>query len=154
MLIYYGDEIMVNHLEIEFYRTLFNTSKYFMEKVTENVEGYGMTVDNFRILELLYTDEKTYTVQKISEKLHIPSGSITYVVNRLVKQGYVKKTPSPTDGRANLVVLTETGEEIIRNIIPEHVQFVSSKLGEISVEEINTFIELLRRVGAGFDNPK
>ncbi|WP_249871545.1 MarR family winged helix-turn-helix transcriptional regulator [Oceanobacillus saliphilus] len=136
-----------NNLDLELYRTWFNASTYFLENVTKHVESHGMTVDNFRILELLYSEKETYTLQKISEKLHIPSGSITYVVNRLVKQGYVQKKPCPTDGRASHVVLTTSGEKIIHDIVPEHVKFISSKLGHMDDEEKYTLIKLLGRIG-------
>lgn len=138
---------MTDNLKLEFYRTLFNISEYFLENVTKNVESYGMTVNDFRILELLHSDERIYTVQKICEELHIPNGSITYVVNRLVKQGYVQKTPSPNDGRASQVELTKTGKKMIQDILPEHVQYITSKLGEISEEDIYKLIELLVKVG-------
>jgi MarR family 2-MHQ and catechol resistance regulon transcriptional repressor len=140
-----------NTLELQLYRKWFNASKFFLEHVTTDVEGYGMTVDNFRILELLYSEDEQYTVQKISEKLHIASGSITYVVNRLVKQGYVKKEPCPTDGRASYVVLTPEGEAMIHDILPKHVEYISSKTGDISDEEKYVLIDLLDKLEVCFD---
>lgn len=149
-----GNMANQNNLELELFRAWFNASNYFLENVTKNAESYGMTVDNFRILELLYSSKEKYTIQKLCEKLNIPSGSITYVVNRLVNQGYVKKIPCPTDGRANHVVLTTSGESVIREIVPEHVEFMSSKLGEMSIEEKHILIELIDKIGMNFDKNK
>lgn len=139
---------MSDNLKLELYRSLYKFSEYFIESVAKNVESYGMTVNEFRVLELLYSNnEKNYTVQQISDELHIPSGSITYVLNRLVKQGRVKKIPCPTDRRASYVKLTEMGREEIKQIIPEHISFIANKLEEINEKNMQTLIELLKQFG-------
>lgn len=133
-------------LELELYRNWYNASHYFLDNVIKNVESHGLKVDQFRVLEFLYSHEGPHTIQKISEQLHIPSGSITYVINNLAKKDYVQKKPCPTDGRVTHVSLTATGEEMIREIVPEHIEFISSKIGKISEEEMKLLLELLGKL--------
>lgn len=133
--------------DLVLYRALFNLSNTFLEIVIKNVESHGMTIDNFRILELLYSETENHTIQMLSEKLQIPSGSITYVVNRLMNLDYIEKTPCPTDKRASYVNLTTAGKNTIRKIIPEHVKFISSKMEEINEEEKQLLINLLKKLG-------
>lgn len=143
---------MTQHtLELALYRRWFNASKYFLETVTEDVEKYGLKVDHFRILELLYSGKEKYTIQKISEKLNIPSGSITYVINRLVKQEYIQKIPYPTDRRVTFVELTTYGEEVIGEIVPKHVGNIASKTGSLTDDEKYQLIELLDKLAICFD---
>lgn len=146
---------MTQHsLELALYRRWFNVSKYFLETVTEDVEKYGLTVDHFRVLELLYSGNEEYTIQKISEKLNIPSGSITYVINRLVKQEYIQKVSCPTDRRVTFVILTEHGEEVISEIVPSHVKNIASKTGSLTQNEKYQLIELLDKLAICFDKNK
>jgi len=133
--------------DLVLYRALFNLSNTFLKIVIKNVESHGMTIDNFRILELLYSETENHTIQMLSEKLQIPSGSITYVVNRLMNLDYIEKTPYPTDKRASYVNLTTAGKNAIRKIIPEHVKFISSKMEEINEEEKQLLINLLNKLG-------
>ncbi len=146
---------MTQHtLELALYRRWFNTSKYFLETVTEDFEKYGLTVDHFRILELLYSEKGKYTIHQISEKLNIPSGSITYVINRLVKQEYIQKVPCPTDRRVTFVELTEYGEEVISEIVPNHFKNIANRTSSITDEEKHQLIELLDKLAICFNKNK
>lgn len=105
------------------------------------------------ILELLYS-KGPHPVQKISEKLSIPSGSITYVVDKLEKKGLVERQLSPTDRRAYHVVLTDKGAVLFDEIFPQHVEAISANLASVSDEEKEQLIILLKKIGIGAQNLK
>jgi MarR family transcriptional regulator, 2-MHQ and catechol-resistance regulon repressor len=69
-------------------------SKAVVENIRTDIESHIISNENFIILELLYS-KGPHPVQKISEILSIPSGSITYVVDKLEKKGLVERQPNP-----------------------------------------------------------
>jgi MarR family transcriptional regulator, 2-MHQ and catechol-resistance regulon repressor len=81
------------------------------ENIRKDVESHNISPENFMILELLYS-KGPHPVQKISETFSIPSGSVTYVVDKLEKQELVERKPNPNDRRAFNVVLTVKGETL------------------------------------------
>jgi MarR family 2-MHQ and catechol resistance regulon transcriptional repressor len=119
-----------------------------LDNIRKDIESYGINTENFMVLELLYS-KGPHPVQKISDRLSIPSGSITYVVDKLEKKGLVERKPNPEDRRASNVVLTEKGKELFDEIFPKHVETISRNLSFISKDEKEQLIGLLKRIGIG-----
>ena len=80
---YQGDE--QSQIDLRLFRVWLKASKTIFDRVVKDIEKHGISPENFMILELLY-NKGPHTIQKISEKLTIPSGSITYVVDKLEKR--------------------------------------------------------------------
>lgn len=143
---YQGDE--QSQIDLRLFRVWLKASKTIFNHAVKDVEKHGISLENFMVLELLY-NKGPHTVQKISEKLSIPSGSITYVVDKLEKKEFVKREPSPTDRRASNVALTEKGQRLFKEIFPQHVEVISENLSFICNEEKIQLTELLKRLGLG-----
>jgi MarR family 2-MHQ and catechol resistance regulon transcriptional repressor len=148
---YQGDE--QSQIDLRLFRVWLKASKTIFDHVVKDVERYGISIENFMILELLY-NKGPHTIQKISEKLSIPSGSITYVVDKLEKKEFVKREPSPTDRRASNVVITDKGHSLFKEIFPQHVQVISENLSYISNEEKIQLTDFLKRIGLGASQMK
>lgn len=143
---YEGDE--QSQIDLRLFRIWLKASKTIFDHVVKDIERHGISTENFSILELLF-NKGPHTVQSISEKLSIPSGSITYVVDKLEKNEFVKRNPSPTDRRASNVVLTDKGHSLFEEIFPQHVEVISENLSFISNEEKIQLTDLLKRLGLG-----
>lgn len=143
-----GNKQDQSQLDLRLFRVWGKASAALSKNIQEDIEGYNLNLEYFMILELLYS-KGPHPVQKISETLSIPSGSITYVVNKLEKLGLVERRSNPNDGRAFNVVLTEKGEALFNEIFPKHVATISRNLSFISNEEKEQLIELLKKIGIG-----
>lgn len=82
-----------SQLDLRLYRIWLKAFRAVFDNVRADIARYGLREDQFMILELLY-NKGPHPVQKISEKFSIPSGSITYVVDKLEKMEYVQRQPS------------------------------------------------------------
>lgn len=116
--------------------------------IMKDMERYQLAKENFMILELLY-NKGPHPVQQISKTLVIPSGSITYVVDKLEKKDLVQRQTIPTDRRASCVVITEEGKMLFDDIFPKHVATISKNLAFLSNEEKEHLMDLLKKVGKG-----
>ncbi|MGM0924258.1 MAG: MarR family winged helix-turn-helix transcriptional regulator [Bacillota bacterium] len=140
-----------SNLDLRLFRVWMKASKAVVENIQKDIESHKINNENFMILELLYS-KGPHPVQKISEIFSIPSGSITYVVDKLEKKGLVERQPNPNDRRASNVVLTEEGKALFDEIFPKHVAAISQNLSFISNDEKEQLIDLLRRIGMGAQN--
>jgi MarR family transcriptional regulator, 2-MHQ and catechol-resistance regulon repressor len=140
-----------SHLDLRLFRVWMKASKAVAENIRKDIQSHNINNENFMILELLYS-KGPHPVQKISEMLSIPSGSITYVVDKLEKKGLVERQPNPNDRRASNVVLTEEGRALFDEIFPKHVATISQNLSFISNDEKEQLIDLLKRIGMGAQN--
>ncbi|WP_372662463.1 MarR family winged helix-turn-helix transcriptional regulator [Cohnella sp.] len=143
---YQGDQ--QSQLDLRLFRIWMKASKVLSDNVRKDIDRHEINPEHFMILELLYS-KGPHPVQKISETLSIPSGSITYVVDKLEKKGFVERQPSPTDRRASNVVLTDKGNSLFDEIFPQHVETISNNLSFVSNEEKEQLIELLKKIGIG-----
>ncbi|MNN70656.1 HTH-type transcriptional regulator MhqR [compost metagenome] len=75
-------------------------------------------------------------------------------MDKLEKKELVKREPSPTDRRSSNVVLTDKGQNLFKEIFPQHVEVISENLSFISNEEKIQLTDLLRRLGLGASNIK
>lgn len=135
-------------IDLRLFRIWMKASKAVVDNIQKDIQSHKISNENFMILELLYS-KGPHPVQKISEVLSIPSGSITYVVDKLEKKGLVERQPNPQDRRASNVVLTEEGRVLFDEIFPKHVATISQNLSFISNEEKEILMDLLKRIGIG-----
>jgi len=62
---------------------------------------------------LVLWDEKEVGFRELGKKLHMKTGTLTPVIQRLEKLDYVKKVKDPLDDRKAIVQLTDAGEALI-----------------------------------------
>jgi MarR family 2-MHQ and catechol resistance regulon transcriptional repressor len=137
-----------SQLDLRLFRVWLRASKAITENILKDIESHDLSMENFMILELLYS-KGPHPVQRISETFSIPSGSITYVVDKLEKKGFVERKPNPNDRRASNVVITEEGRALFDKIFPKHVATISENVSFITNEEKEQLIYLLKKIGMG-----
>ncbi|WP_432000085.1 MarR family winged helix-turn-helix transcriptional regulator [Streptomyces sioyaensis] len=84
-------------------------------------------ISHFEYQVLATLSEATERTMRMSDLAIITNGSLSrlsHVVKRLEKQGWVRRTPDPDNGRYILAILTETGWEKIAVTAPGHVEEV------------------------------
>jgi MarR family transcriptional regulator, 2-MHQ and catechol-resistance regulon repressor len=115
-------------------------------QVRADVARHGLTMAEFGALEALY-HKGPLLVGEVKRKILVSSGGITYVIDRLVEKGLVKRKECPEDRRASYAELTEPGGSMMSRIFPEHARIVERALSGLSEEEKRTATELIRRLG-------
>lgn len=121
------------------------------ENVNKKIQSYGLNPTEFAVLELLY-HKGDQPLQQIGEKILLASGSITYVVDKLEQKNYLMRVACPNDRRVTFAQITEKGRKFIEDIFPEHEKRIHELMAELSTEEKETAIELLKRLGLSIRN--
>ena len=106
---------------------------------------FDLSVSEFGVLEFLF-HKGSKSVQEIAKRILVTSGTITYVIDKLVSKTLVQRTRCPEDNRRYTVELTSEGETLIRRIFPLHEEFLNQMFSDFSVEEQNQLNESLFRL--------
>ncbi|SFD72308.1 MarR family transcriptional regulator, 2-MHQ and catechol-resistance regulon repressor [Paenibacillus catalpae] len=138
-------------LDLKVIRVISNMVKELYGSLERDIDSYGLSREYFQILEFLY-NKGPHPIQKISETFSIPSGSITYVVDKLEKKGLVERLPIPGDRRKTNVTLTDEGQSYFDHIFPRHVETISDNLSYATDEEKLELIRVLKKIGYGIKN--
>jgi len=96
---------------------------------------------------LIYTAKQTEDVTPlmISQFFQITKPSVTSMVNSLIKQDYLMKTPSSTDGRSYTVSITTKGRKLVETTYDEYfsaMALLEEKMGEV---DFKLFVQLILR---------
>ena len=116
------------------------------QQVERDVAQHELTPMEFGILEVLH-HKGPLLLGEIQRKVLVTSGGITYLVDRLVAKGLVKRQECPNDRRARYAVLTPAGTALIRRIFPAHAKAIAAALSGLGTREQTEATALLRQLG-------
>ena len=110
----------------------------------------GLTPLEMGVLGAL-SDNPGAMLREIAEKLAVAKSTLTSVVDRLERRGYIYRQISPRDRRSFELVLTEDGKRAQReHIASEHAVYRKMAGSLDSPEEVATLIRLLAKVADRF----
>ncbi|WP_195576105.1 MarR family winged helix-turn-helix transcriptional regulator [Paenibacillus sp. 1001270B_150601_E10] len=107
-------------------------------------EGFNPT--DFAVLEILY-NKGAQPIQQIGSKLLLQSGNVTYVIDKLERNGYLRRHPCAKDRRVIFAELTEKGQDVMGRIFPRQANMLNRALSGLSLEEKEMAIDLLKKLG-------
>ena len=111
-----------------------------------DMKRYGLTPSEFAVLELLY-HKGDQPIQQLGKRILLTSGSLTYVVDKLEKKELLERVRCKEDRRVVYASINEEGKAFMGRVFPQHRESVHKMFEQLSNDEKETMIELLKRVG-------
>ncbi len=105
-----------------------------------------LTESQFGVLDALY-HLGPLSPGQLSTKLFRSSSNLTTVIANMERDGLVRRTRDPDDGRAHVVNLTARGRRLIQRLIPTHVERVARAMSALSPHEQEELGRLCRKLG-------
>jgi len=113
-----------------------------------SIARFGLGTTEFGVLEVLY-HKGELPVCEVQRRILVESSSTTYVVDKLVKRGLVRRRHSKADRREVLLALTPAGRRLIQTIFPPHAAAMRQAVGALPQREQARAVRLLRALGLG-----
>lgn len=126
-------------------RELLRTHQTFLSYAASHVHTLDLTLPQFDIIITLGTTAGM-NFKILGEKTLITKGTLTGVISRLEDKGLVQRVASETDGRSQIVQLTEAGKALYQRTFPEHLAFIYRIFNDYSPEDIETLEATLLRL--------
>ncbi|MBA3909867.1 MAG: MarR family transcriptional regulator [Rhodobacter sp.] len=105
------------------------------------------TLPRFDVMAALYRRRDGVTMSELSRMLLVSNGNATTVVDRLEKDGLVRRTPSETDRRTVFVALTPAGLAQFEGLAAGHEAEVSDLFAKLSEADLDALTDILKRMG-------
>jgi DNA-binding MarR family transcriptional regulator len=117
---------------------------------------HGLTFARYEALVLLgFSRTGALPLRIIGERLMVHPTSVTNTIDRLERQGLVRRRPNPRDGRGTLAEITPTGREVMTRSTAD---LMAARFGMAGYDvlELGEIFSLLRglRVTAGDFRPQ
>ncbi len=115
------------------------------KQLDDRLSGYSLTTSQFEVLGYLYQSQGMEQ-QKLQHNSGITSATLTGILDKMEQRGYVTRRPSLSDGRANMVSLTELGQALFKELIDLIHAFEDEMLRGFSQAERDLLAHWLQRI--------
>ncbi|MCR5233056.1 MAG: MarR family transcriptional regulator [Lachnospiraceae bacterium] len=116
---------------------LYACGRKIVGSYTPYLKPLGLTYTQYIVLMVLW-EKESVNVGQIGEILHLDAGTLTPLLKRLEKEGYVTRERSKEDERITIVTITEEGEELKEKCkdIPFKMSCSGSPLSEEEAKDL------------------
>ena len=130
---------------------LWKATKSIEAQARRSVEATGLCLSDFGVLEALL-HKGPLPISALGKKVLLTSGSITTAVDRLERDGLVKRANAQTDRRSRIVHLTPAGSKLIRRVFTEHARDMEQAFSPLTKPEREAVGNLLRKLGRAVES--
>lgn len=123
----------------------------FEEVAQPSFDKFGLTPKQFGTL-LVISEYPKATQKKIGEIQKIDRTSIGHIIDQLQSKGYITKSQSSSDRKANIINLTEGGNNCIKLLWKEKEDWENRVLSCLSNLEKDELFYILKKVVGVVDN--
>ncbi len=132
---------------VEAYRALLRTSMRLRRETRKLLNLYGLTGAQYGLL--IRVPPEGITLTQLAETAWADPGNTSGVIDRLAREGWVKRVRSEEDRRVVNVMLSDRGKALLMELTPRYTEVVSRLMGVLSQDEIQRLKELLMRLESG-----
>lgn len=105
------------------------------------------TLPRFDVMAALFRRREGVTMSELSRMLLVSNGNATAVVDRLEREGLVRRTPSEVDRRTVHVTLTPEGTAAFEAMAEGHEAEVARLFAGLTEEELDQMTAILKGMG-------
>jgi DNA-binding MarR family transcriptional regulator len=150
---YNADEI---HLESSLGYYLTKARNVLVERMDRAVKPLGLTAQQIGVI-LMLSCGRGHTPYELSRAMSYDSGSMTRMLDRLEKKGFIVRTRSEADRRMVKLELTQQGREVAQQLPRLGAVVLNEQLQGFTEEDTATLTALLGRLirngsGSGEDD--
>lgn len=104
-------------------------------RITKDVaRGVGLTGPQLAVLKMLEPIGKL-SLSELSNRIHARNSTVTGIIDRMEREGLVRRSRSERDRRVVHIELTKKGREVASDIPVEPVHIFREVLAELSAED-------------------
>jgi len=141
-----ADELDNRQLSLKLYIIMHHAFNSLQDQSFKDMKRYGLNPTEFAVLELLY-NRGPQQIREIGSRVLLASGSITYVVDKLVNEGYAVKEQYERDRRITYVSLRPKGRKLMDEIFPQHADQMERITSGLTAREKKRLADLLKKLG-------
>jgi len=130
-------EQIINDLLVDSFNKITAIEKDALKKGPLN----DLTINELHAIEAIGTEGKTMT--EIAKRLNVTVGTLTTMVNHLVKKEYVERTSTAEDRRVVQIVLTKKGRFAYKLHDRFHHVMIKNMLKDIDESQYEVLIQAL-----------
>ena len=95
----------------------------FVRSDSRHIRSMRLTCSQFDVIATL-GDTEGMTCSELSAHTLVTKGTLTGVLDRLAKKGFIRREPVAHDGRSVRIRLTKKGDALFKQTFAEHIAYI------------------------------
>jgi len=137
---------MVNELDKYICFNVGRVMRRVYEHYDSRLSPFNLTTPQYMVFNALWMGDGI-TIGELGQQVALDGSTITGILDRMEKNGYVERRPNAEDRRSALVYLTEKAREVGPRIIGFADELDSSIRKNFSAQDMVVFERVLRELG-------
>lgn len=108
--------------------------------------SFDFTLPRFDLLAQLDKAEDGLVLGEVSKRLMVSAGNVTAIVDRLIANGHITRTPAPHDRRVQIIRMTPAGRAAFQAMAQEHGDWIGDLFGDLGPRDIEALMGLLAKL--------
>ncbi len=125
------------------------TADTFLRESQRLFRPHGLTGSQYNVLNILANEPAGISQRELGDRLVVDRSNVTGLLDRLEKNGWVRRNDHPEDRRVYRVSLTPAGRALWQKITPLYLDVVAQITRELPAKRLQDGLDILRRLEAG-----
>ncbi|MCW6510002.1 MarR family winged helix-turn-helix transcriptional regulator [Lichenifustis flavocetrariae] len=104
---------------------------------------FDFTLPRFDLLAQLDRAEDGLVLGEVSKRLMVSAGNVTAIVDRLIGNGHITRSPAPHDRRVQIIRMTPEGRRAFRAMAGQHGDWIGDMFDDLGPGDIEMLMGLL-----------
>lgn len=127
--------------------TIHRVAQLIQQRVDDEIRDSGLTRLSWMAAAHV-ADADGLTIGDLAARLEVGNATASQLVDRMVRGGWVERSPSPGYRRSQIVTVTAKSRSTIRDLEPRQLLLEDEILRDLSPEERRVLFVLLERIRA------
>jgi DNA-binding MarR family transcriptional regulator len=131
--------------------TIHRVAQLVQQRIDEEIADSGLTRLSW-IAAGHVGETQGMSITDLASRLELANATTGQLVDRMVANGWVERTPSLTDRRSQVITTTKKAQDALRGLAPRRYRLQRSILQDLTHDERNLLFSLLERIRLRLSN--
>lgn len=127
---------------------LYRVALLFRRELMRALSDYELTPEQWQVMQTLWSTDEELNQNEVAHLTLRDKHTVSRILSRLERDGWIVKKPDPSDARAHIIVPTNEAQTL-RDEVPtkllDHFKDIQSVLDDAEEEELLRLLKKLRR---------
>lgn len=122
--------------EQQAWRAYLRAHRELQVALDRDLTDFGLSLPEYELLSMLSEQDGDRARMSVLADLVVQSRSrVTHTAKRLEQRGWVRREPTPEDGRGVALALTSAGRRMVEDVAPVHVESVRANFIDLLTDD-------------------
>lgn len=137
---------MATQKEIEELNELFAEARPVQKDTMSSNRSDSESAGMLGVLVYLYRSEKTVTAGMLSRDMHITTGRVSVLIQKMSDKGMVVRKKSAEDARVTEIRITDKGKRMVENVQKKRMEQMEELIDTLGMDQLKEYVRLSQEV--------